>query len=86
MVTPRKCLPIAAWPQLDRELWQRAANGGRRLLDLSVAATWRLRTIATVAEAYGYALAWLELSDLLDPTMAPELRWPNECWRDLRVS
>jgi integrase/recombinase XerD len=78
MPTPRKCLPIAAWPQLDRVLWQRATSGRRRLLDLSVAATWRPRTIATVAEAYGYALAWLEVSGLLDPTMAPELRWPSD--------
>jgi hypothetical protein len=31
-----------------------------------------------VAEAYGYALAWLEQRNLLDPTVAPELRWSDE--------
>ena len=69
---------MTAWPQLDRELWQRAIKGRCRLLDASVAATWRPRTIATVAEAYGYALAWLLQCDQLDPMLAPELRWPYE--------
>ena len=64
--------------ELDRDLWQRAINGGRRLLGVSVATTWRPRTIATVAEAYGYALAWLQQRNLLDPMVAPELRWANE--------
>jgi integrase/recombinase XerD len=78
MTTSRKCLPIAAWPQIDRDLWQRGTESRRRLLDNSVAATWRPRTIATVAEAYGYALAWLQRGNLLDPTIAPELRWSYE--------
>jgi integrase/recombinase XerD len=78
MDIPRKCLPMEAWPQNDRELWQRATKAGRRLLDISVAATWRPRTIATVAEAYAYALAWLQQRDQLDPTVAPELRWSYE--------
>src|SRR5215475_5782471 len=31
MDTPRICLPMEAWPELDRELWQRATKGERRL-------------------------------------------------------
>lgn len=75
---PRKCLPMKAWPQNDRELWQRATKAGRRLLDFSVAAKWRPRTIATVVEAYGYALAWPQKRDQLDPMVAPRLRWSCE--------
>jgi hypothetical protein len=58
--------------------WSLGARHHEAALGISVAATWRPRTIATVAEAYGYALAWLQRGDLLDPTVAPELRWSSE--------
>jgi len=77
MARRRQCLPIEAWPQLDRDLWQRVTNGRRCLLDVNVAAAWRPRTVATVAEGYGYALAWLGQRNLLDAMMAPQLRWSD---------
>lgn len=69
------CIPIEDWPEYDRIQWRKAIGDNELFGDLNVAATWRPRTQATVAEAYGYALAWLSKQMPIDNLEAPTLRW-----------
>ena len=72
------CLPLAEWPALDRELWMQAFRGNDPFEPIGPAGRWRSRTVETVSEGYGHALAWLERRGLLDPCQSPDARWTPE--------
>jgi integrase len=72
------CLPLAEWPSLDRELWTQAFRGDDLFEPIGPAGRWRPRTVETVREGYGHALAWLERRGLLDPCQSPDARWTRE--------
>ena len=72
------CVPLAAWPALDRELWTQAFGGDDLFEPIGPAGRWRPRTVETVREGYGHALAWLERRGLLDPDQSPDARWTRE--------
>lgn len=69
------------WPANDRQLWQDALERTDLLDGNAVVARWRPSTIKTVAEGYGYAIAWLSDQDLLDPTASPTSRWGADTLR-----
>jgi hypothetical protein len=72
------CLPLTEWPALDHELWTEAFRRKDLFEQIGPAGRWRSRTVETVREGYGHALAWLERRGLLDPRQSPEARWTCE--------
>jgi hypothetical protein len=66
------CLPLVDWPALDRELWTQAFRGNDLFEAIGPAGRWRPRTVETVREGYGHALAWLERRGLLDRRQSPD--------------
>jgi hypothetical protein len=56
---PRLCLPLAAWPEPDRQAWERATRESDLLEPGGPAARWRPATRRHVVERYGCWLAWL---------------------------
>lgn len=81
MTAQRACLPVSKWPKSDRERWQRALRDKQLFKSASVAAGWRPRTVETVADGYGYALAWLDRQGGSCPEQPPTARWPAEMLR-----
>lgn len=70
----RLCLPLAAWPEADRQLWETALRpasllhgGGRR-------ARYRAISNRRFEKGYGRWLAWLTQTGKLDPTSPPGMR------------
>ncbi len=75
-------LPFSKWPALDQERWN-AAFASKDLLDAKGPGIhWRPATSATVQQGYGFALAWLDAKNLLDPFLDPGKRWPPDRLRD----
>ena len=75
MTRQRLCLSPSEWPAPDREFWAHASQPGGLFTPSTPAASWRPRTIQTVAEGYGYALAWLDRRGHLEVDCPPEARW-----------
>src|SRR5262245_54447786 len=78
----RLCLPLPEWPDRDRALWARGVERGSVLDAAGPGSRWRPRTVQTVVEGYGYALAWLLNNDLLLGELAPEARWTTDRLRN----
>jgi integrase/recombinase XerD len=78
MAKRRECWLPSDWPALDHELWEHALQDGDLFGPTTPAIRWRPRTVQTVAEGYGYAVAWLARNGLLDHSQSPEARWPKD--------
>lgn len=68
------CLPVAAWPALDRELWRQALEKADLLDEPRPAANWVPITQEAVAKSYGRWLHWLAVKGQLDPLIPPAQR------------
>ena len=70
----RQCLPIFAWPPVDRETFERACARPGAFDPPGVAAHLRKSTIENYARAYGRFLCWLDNKSLLLDNEAPAER------------
>lgn len=64
-------LPVADWPELDRERWQAARAPADFLEDPKLASGWSPARRRIVEQAYGQFLAFLNRNGALDPLCAP---------------
>lgn len=65
-------LPVADWPEHDRELWRRALLPGDIFDDeVSIAASWSAAYRRMIEQSYGRWLSWLEKRGQLDRTCMP---------------
>jgi site-specific recombinase XerD len=71
---PRLVVPLAAWPEIDRRLWQAGLDPGDGLDDPAYAAGLQPATITNARKGYGRLLAVLAAADDLDPTVMPAER------------
>jgi len=69
-----RCLPMAAWPEVDRLAWEMACCPGSLLDEIRPAARWALSTRQSVAQSYGRWLTWLSTVDLLEGSPLPAER------------
>ena len=76
---PRKILPQAEWPGIDRQQWNTALAPGDDLDDDNYATTLRPMTLRNACRGYGRFLAILDANGRLDPTARPaeRLTWEN---------
>ncbi len=74
----RTSLPFAAWPQKDRDLWNRAIGDGGSRLRRGKAEHWATATKKQVPKGYAKWLCYLGISDQLDPEHLPSLRVTEE--------
>lgn len=81
MPKKRLCLPTGQWPAVDRACWHSGLCDPGLFEGQGVAMSWRPRTVETVAEGYGYALAWLERHGRLASLEPPAARWTAEVLR-----
>ena len=70
----RRCMPLAEWPDRDREAWASAVRQGHILDGQGPAAHWRPKTQKTVLASYGRFLTFLERQEWLDRTLGPDTR------------
>ena len=63
----RRTLPLAAWPEPDRRLWQQA-------LGSDYAASLKANSVANLRKGYGRWLHWLASQEQLDETTRPAHR------------
>lgn len=80
--TDFKARKVAAWPTIDRRLWEAA----RFVDDLDddengAAANWRLATIVNVEWAWGTHVDWLDRQGLLDPEQSPVERVARDLFK-----
>lgn len=68
------CLPVTAWPALDRKLWMQALEKAGLLDEPRPAADWVPITQEAVAKSYGRWLRWLTAKGQLDPHLPPAQR------------
>lgn len=71
---PPLVLPLAAWPEIDRRLWQAGLDPGDGLDDPAYAAGLRPATITNARKGYGRWLAVLAAAGQLDPMVTPAER------------
>jgi len=71
-------MPFEQWPEIDRNLWQRARTGGGMLDESGLAAHWSENTAKPVMAAYGRYLAFLQRTGALDPLANPSARTTPE--------
>lgn len=81
MAKQRVGIPLRMWPEHDREQWEHAASGDALFGTASVSTSWRLATVETVAQGYGYALGWLDRRGHLCAQQAPAARWTSDVLR-----
>src|SRR5215213_4238929 len=74
----RLCLPLAAWPALDRAGWAAATSPGDLLLNAGPAAHLKPGSLLKHSTSYGRWLAWLAAAGRLDPDTAPAARISRE--------
>lgn len=74
-----RSLPLAAWPEADRQLWSAAVEPGADLLEADGPRA-RCRPISNAKFAFGYGcwLAWLSAIGELDPALPPGDRITSE--------
>lgn len=70
----RLILPLADWPQVDRERWTAARTPQPLFCAENIAASWAPRRCKIVQDAYGRWLGWLAASDQLVENAPPEDR------------
>jgi len=70
----RLCLPVEAWPPLDRDAWVAAHRHGGLLDDDGLAAHWAPATSQITLGGYGRFLSFLVETGDLDQTEAPAQR------------
>lgn len=70
-MTDRTCLPVADWPSIDRELWQRAQADSDLMEDGGLAEHWRPDTVIKVAKSYGRYLTFLISTGSLSRAASP---------------
>jgi len=70
----RRCLPVVAWPALDRSHWQASMGGGGLFDDLSPGAEWSPASRRKTASGYGRWLSWLQGQGLCDQALPPGQR------------
>ncbi len=74
-MAPRLCMPLAEWPELERQVWQCAVTPKESLYDEGgTAVDQRSATIDCVAECLGHWLAFLHMNGWLAPVAAPSER------------
>ena len=67
----RRSLPVSAWPEQDRALWQAACEAGGPLDDAGAAVDWAPATRRSRVANYGRWLTFLDQQGLLTPNAAP---------------
>jgi integrase/recombinase XerC len=67
----RRSRPVAEWPQLHREAWDRAPQPGDRLHPGGPASRRAPRSVAKIENGYGRFLTWHDLQGNLNPDSAP---------------
>ena len=72
------CLPLAAWPALDRAGWAAATCSGDLLLDAGPAAHLQPGSLRKRIDSYGRWLAWFAATGRLDPDTGPAARVTRE--------
>ena len=70
----RRCIPVEQWPAGDRAAWQAAIRPGDPFEPGGLAANWRSRTRALVAQSYGQWLTCLQCHGTLDESQSPAER------------
>src|SRR5579872_1225274 len=75
---PNRCMPMAEWPELDREAWSAALLPGTPFAPGGAASRWAAATITITVNGYGRWLTWLERHGLLDPSVPPGTRATRE--------
>lgn len=70
-MTDRTCLPVANWPSIDRELWQRAQTDSDLLEDGGLAKHWCPDSVQKVEKAYGRYLTFLISTRSLSGAASP---------------
>ena len=75
-------LPVADWPELDRERWQAARAPAGFLEEPKPASGWSPARRRIVEQAYGQWLAFLHRNQALDPLCAPGERATEARLRD----
>ena len=70
----RRCLPVADWPEPDREAWAAAHRRGGLLDDDGLAASWAEATSSIIAGGYGRFLSFLAETGDLDLLESPAAR------------
>ena len=74
----RRSMPIEEWPAEDRAAWEAAFRPGDPFEPGGLAAHWRPRTRALVAQSYGHWLTFLEHQGRLDENQSPAERTTAE--------
>ena len=67
----RRSMPVSAWPEQDRSLWQAACEAGGPLDDASAAVDWAPAARRGRAANYGRWLTFLDQQGLLAPDATP---------------
>ncbi len=62
-----RAFPLADWPDVDREAWERASAGGDAFVEGGAASRWAERTRENAQLAYGRLLAFLSRAGRLHP-------------------
>jgi integrase/recombinase XerD len=70
----RRCLPIAKWPEPDRNAWAAAHRRGGLLDQDGQAAAWAVATSDLIARGYGSFLSFLVQTEALNGMVAPDAR------------
>jgi integrase/recombinase XerD len=73
-----RCLPMSAWPPLDRAAWEASCIAGDPLDPGGLASRWAPLTRRVTANGYGRWLGWLDGQDKLDLTVGPAARIDRE--------
>jgi len=67
----RRSRPVAEWPQLHRDAWDRARQPGDRLHPGGPASRWAPRSVAKTEHGYGRFLTWCDRQGNLSPESVP---------------
>ena len=70
-IYPRRSLPLSAWPDADRGLWETMLSEGDILDGQGAGADWAPSTRENTRAAYGRWLNWLTSNQHLDPAAVP---------------
>ena len=70
----RLCLPLTAWPETDRQLWEAALRPANLLHSRGQRTRYRAISNQRFEKGYGRWLAWLAQTGKLDPTCPPGVR------------
>jgi integrase/recombinase XerD len=71
MLSERRSLPIATWPEQHRLAWEAGTGPAELFEQKGAGANWSPYSKAKTARGYGHWLSWLTQNGLFDPTLTP---------------